>query len=180
MAGLGLIVALVLPGCDSGDRRSPAAPIVTLPHALYLDDGSGRKFHLHLATVVEGGRFTSGFGTRRKPMGGGHAHHDGIDIAAPMGTPVRAAAGGGIVALGVRGDYGRFIQIRHSHRLETAYAHLSRFAQGLKAGDLVKRDDVIGYVGSTGRSTGTHLHYEIRIDGRPVDPLSFQWVDHRR
>lgn len=180
LAWLGLMALLLLPGCEGADRPSSTVRIATLPHALYVDDGAGRKFHLHLAPVVEGGRFTSGFGGRRQPLGGGDARHDGIDIAAPEGTPVRAAAGGGIVEIGRLGDYGRFIRIRHSDRLETAYAHLSRFAEGLKVGDAVRRDDVIGYVGSTGRSTSAHLHYEVRLNGKAVDPLGFARIEHGR
>jgi murein DD-endopeptidase MepM/ murein hydrolase activator NlpD len=178
MTPIRLLLAVVLPslgafgpGCAASEPR-PAAEARQMPHAVLLRDGKGRKRHLHVAPVVDGGKLVSGFGLRRHPMGGGGAHHDGIDIAAPRGARVRAAASGYVVEMGWRGRYGRFIRIRHSDRIETAYAHLRRFARSLRVGRRVEQDAVIGYVGTTGRSTGPHLHFEIRRRDRPVDPLA--------
>ncbi|MPY71428.1 MAG: peptidoglycan DD-metalloendopeptidase family protein [Alphaproteobacteria bacterium] len=177
MTPIRLLLAVVLPslsafgpGCAVSEPRLPAEAR-QLPHAVLLRDGKGRKRHLHIAPVVDGGKLASGFGLRRHPMGGGGVRHEGIDISAPEGAAVRAAAGGYVVEMGWRGSYGRFIRIRHSDRLETAYAHLRRFARGLGVGRRVKQDAVIGYVGTTGRSTRPHLHFEIRRRDRPVDPL---------
>jgi murein DD-endopeptidase MepM/ murein hydrolase activator NlpD len=97
--------------------------------------------------------------------------HDGIDIRAPKGTAIHAATDGQVVDLGWRGDYGRFILLRHSDQIETAYAHLSRFADRLAVGQVVRRDQVIGYVGTSGNATGPHLHFEVRRNGRAIDPL---------
>jgi murein DD-endopeptidase MepM/ murein hydrolase activator NlpD len=179
-----LILAVLVPSIgaflfgDASERSSAVAS--ELPHAVVVDDGTGKKRHLHIASLVPGGVFTSAFGLRRHPMGGGGVHHDGLDIAAPEGTPIRAAAGGVIADIGWRGSYGRFILIRHSDNLETAYAHLSRFARGLKPGRRVKQDQIIGHVGTTGRSTGPHLHFEIRHRGRPIDPLLLTPAAHGR
>jgi hypothetical protein len=98
--------------------------------------------------------------------------HNGIDFAAGTGTPVWAAADGEVTFVGERGPNGNLVSIRHEGGWETAYAHLSRFASGLRAGARVEQRDVIGYVGSTGRSTGPHLHFGLRRAGRWVDPAS--------
>jgi murein DD-endopeptidase MepM/ murein hydrolase activator NlpD len=161
-------VTLLLAAC--GSHRSPPADLGALPRAV-LVDGDGRALSL-LLHPLDGGRLTSGFGLRTHPMGGGGSRHEGLDFAAPKGTPVRAAARGLIVEMGWRGGYGRFLRIRHAPHVETAYAHLSGFTRRLDVGDTVEAGEVVGYVGSTGRSTGPHLHYEIRRRGRPVDPLS--------
>lgn len=149
-----------------------------LPHAVLADDGANGRLHLHVAPLVDGGRFTSGFGWRQHPMGGGGAHHRGLDIAAPSGTPVRAAASGTIVAVGRRGGLGRVIRIRHSAALETLYAHLSRYGGDIEVGGRVRQDEVIGYVGSSGRTSGPHLHFEVHRNGRPLDPLALPALAH--
>jgi murein DD-endopeptidase MepM/ murein hydrolase activator NlpD len=98
--------------------------------------------------------------------------HDGVDLAAAVGTPVRATADGVVAFIGAQTGYGNVLKLRNEARYSTTFAHLSRFASGLRAGDKVRRGDLIGYVGSTGRSTGPHLHYEVRLDGVPQDPLT--------
>lgn len=123
------------------------------------------------ATPVRGPRFTSGFGGRRDPLNGRYARHDGLDMAGPVGTPILSPADGVVTFAGVRRGYGRMIEIRHDFGVETVYAHLSRHR--VKAGQRVVRGERIGDMGSTGRSTGSHLHYEIHVDGRPVDPMTF-------
>jgi murein DD-endopeptidase MepM/ murein hydrolase activator NlpD len=115
--------------------------------------------------------FTSGFGVRSDPFLGRPAMHTGLDFRAATGDPVRATANGKVVASGWQGGYGRMIEIDHGNGLSTRYGHLS--ASNVKVGDIVKIGQVIGEVGSTGRSTGPHLHYETRIDGDAVDPQKF-------
>jgi len=172
-----LTAAIVLPTTDGAAAEQPSAsrPQGTgLPYAVLVDNGSGGKIDVQIGPVVEDGRLSSGFGRRGHAMGGGSVgRHQGIDIVAAKGTPVRAAAEGTIVDVGSRGAYGRFILIRHNDHLETAYAHLSRFTPDLKPGRHVRQGEIIGFVGSTGRSNAPHLHYELRKDGKPVDPLSF-------
>ena len=120
------------------------------------------------------GVLRSGFGPRRHPILGSTRMHKGVDWAAPTGTPIYAAMDGRVSFRGVRGGYGNYVKLDHANGLATAYAHMSRFAGGLRAGDRVRAGDVIGYVGSTGMSTGPHLHFELHADGRAVDPLGFR------
>lgn len=114
---------------------------------------------------------TSGFGTRLDPFVRSLAMHAGIDFRAPTGTPVKAIAAGRIITAGPTGGYGRMVEIDHGFGLTTRYAHLS--AVDVSEGDTVEKDEVIGAVGSTGRSTGPHLHYEVRIDDEATDPSRF-------
>lgn len=117
------------------------------------------------------GRLTSKFGYRKHPMGGGKSFHPGIDIAAPLGTPVRAACGGKVIFAGWLKLGGGTIFLRHSDGFETRYLHLSKIE--VKRGQRVTQGQIIGKVGSTGRSTGPHLHFEIRKRGIPLGPLKF-------
>jgi hypothetical protein len=120
---------------------------------------------------LDGALVSSGYGPRRHPILGGTRRHGGVDLTAPSGTPVRAAADGAVRYFGRNGSYGRFIRLDHGFGLETAYGHLSRYALGLRRDRRVRRGEVIGFVGSSGLSTGPHLHYEVRINGRAIDPL---------
>lgn len=123
-----------------------------------------------LRTPVDGARMSSRFGPRKHPILGYTRMHKGIDFAAPRGTPVYAA-GDGVVEKAARwGGYGNYIRIRHNGVFSTAYAHLAGFAKLLRPGMTVRQGQVIGYVGSTGRSTGPHLHYEVHKDGAAIDP----------
>jgi len=115
--------------------------------------------------------FTSGFGVRNDPFLGRPAMHTGLDFRAATGDPVRATANGKVVSSGWTGGYGRMVEIDHGNGLSTRYGHLSEIS--VKVGDLIKIGQVVGAVGSTGRSTGPHLHYETRIDGEAVDPQKF-------
>jgi murein DD-endopeptidase MepM/ murein hydrolase activator NlpD len=117
------------------------------------------------------GIFTSGFGTRSDPLTHGRGTHQGVDIAAAPGQPVRASADGIVMAASEQGGLGKAVFLAHGYGLSTRYGHLS--AVSVRPGQRVKRGDVIGRVGSTGRSTGYHLHYEVRIDGEPVNPLAY-------
>lgn len=116
-------------------------------------------------------RVTSGFSQRLHPIFKTWRAHKGVDYGAPVGTPVRATGNGVVQFVGPSGGYGNFVLLSHTGNHQTAYAHLSRFAQGLKKGDQVSQGDTIAYTGNTGWSTGPHLHYEFRINGVQVDPM---------
>ncbi|MDP1632278.1 MAG: M23 family metallopeptidase [Caulobacter sp.] len=124
-----------------------------------------------LRTPVDGARITSKFGLRRHPILGYNKMHQGIDFGVGTGTPVLAAGDGVVVEARRWGGYGNWVRIRHSGGWETGYAHLSRFGKGLKAGQRVSQGQVIAYVGSTGASTGPHLHYEVWLKGKRVNPI---------
>ena len=120
------------------------------------------------------GIMRSGFGSRNHPILGYTKMHTGVDWAAPMGTPIFASGNGTVEKAGWEGGYGKYIRIRHANGYETAYGHMSAFARGMEPGKRVRQGQVIGYVGSTGLSTGAHLHYEILVNGRFVDPMSIK------
>ena len=135
-------------------------------------DRNGRSVRRGLMrTPISGVRISSRFGMRRHPVLGYTKMHTGVDFAAGRGTPIHAAGPGIVIHAGWRGGYGRTIMIKHPNGYVTLYAHQSRFAPGIHKGVRVRQGQVIGYVGATGRTTGPHLHYEVRINGRPVNPL---------
>jgi murein DD-endopeptidase MepM/ murein hydrolase activator NlpD len=125
-----------------------------------------------LRTPLDIVRITSKFGMRKHPVLGYSKMHKGVDFAASTGTPIFAAGDGVIVKRGKQRGYGNYIQIKHNSKYATAYAHMSRFAKGLKQGSKVHQGDVIGYVGSTGMATGPHLHYEVLVDGTQINPTT--------
>jgi murein DD-endopeptidase MepM/ murein hydrolase activator NlpD len=125
-----------------------------------------------LRTPVDGFRVSSGFGMRKHPILGYSKFHRGVDFAAPTGTPIYAAGDGVVQEVGPKSTYGKYVRIKHNGTYSTAYAHLSRFATGMKVGRRVRQGEVIGYVGSTGLSTGSHLHYEVLIADKQINPLS--------
>ena len=127
-----------------------------------------------MRTPVNGARLSSRYGMRRHPVTGFNAMHRGIDFAVPTGTPILAAGAGSVEAAGWNGSYGKYVRIRHNSTYKTAYAHMSRIASGIMKGRKISQGEVIGYVGSTGRSTGPHLHYEIMVNNRKVNPLTVQ------
>lgn len=127
-----------------------------------------------MKTPIDGARLSSGFGMRRHPILGYGKMHKGIDFAAPRGTPIYAAGDGTIDRIGTVNGYGKYIRIRHRKDLQTAYAHMNGFRAGLSNGSRVKQGQIIGYVGTTGRSTGPHLHYEILVNGKQVNPGSLR------
>jgi murein DD-endopeptidase MepM/ murein hydrolase activator NlpD len=136
----------------------------------YDESGKSAKKFLVRKPVADGA-ITSGFGGRNHPLLGYTKMHTGIDWASPTGTPIFASGNGIIDKIGLEGGYGKYIRIRHANGWETAYGHMSAFARGMEAGKKVRQGQVIGYVGSTGLSTGAHLHYEILVNGRFVDPM---------
>ena len=145
-----------------------AAPPAALPPASVEPS----TFSGPTALPVAGARVTSGFGWRIHPILQVRRFHYGVDLGAPRGTPVRAPSGGTVAGCGREGAAGLFVRLRHDDHVVTLYAHLDRFAELLHLGQAVQAGDVIAYVGSTGLSTGPHLYYEIRIDGRAVDPMN--------
>jgi len=120
---------------------------------------------------VDGAALTSGYGMRNHPVLGGRRAHKGVDLAMPTGTPIYATADGIVSKADWFSSYGLFISLEHGASLQTRYGHLSRLS--VAAGQEVKKGDLIGYVGSTGRSTGPHLHYEVRIAGTAVNPVPY-------
>lgn len=121
--------------------------------------------------VLDAYRFTSGFGYRRDPKGRGRRMHAGVDFAAPKGTPIYATADGVVTDAGTESGYGRVVRIQHEFGFETVYAHQTRLL--VKPGQRVSRGDHIGDMGATGRVTGVHLHYEVRLNGQPVNPMTY-------
>ncbi len=130
-----------------------------------------------LRTPVDGARLSSGFGRRRHPILGYTKMHRGLDFAAPRGTPIFAAGDGTVDFAGRKGGYGNYVQIKHNGTYSTAYAHMSRIAKGMRGGIRVKQGQRIGSVGSTGRSTGPHLHYEIIKKGSQINPLTVKTLE---
>ena len=120
---------------------------------------------------LEGSNLTSSYGMRTHPVLGGRRRHKGVDLAAPKGTPIFATADGIVGRAEWFSSYGLYVEIAHGANLETRYAHMSRLA--VAPGERVRKGEIIGYVGSTGRSTGPHLHYEVRIDGIAVNPIPY-------
>lgn len=113
----------------------------------------------------------SGFGLRRHPILGYTKMHTGVDWAAPSGTPIYASGNGVVEKVGWESGYGKYIRVRHNNGYETAYGHMTAYARRIDEGTRVRQGQVIGFVGSTGLSTGSHLHYEILVNGRFVDPM---------
>lgn len=136
---------------------------------------SAGKVSIPSANPLEGLRMTSGYGMREHPILGGRRKHDGVDLASPVGTPIHATADGVVEKASWFGGYGLFVELDHGANMETRYGHMSRIA--VAEGQRVHKGDVIGYVGSTGRSTGPHLHYEVRVNGLAVNPLAYMQDD---
>jgi murein DD-endopeptidase MepM/ murein hydrolase activator NlpD len=137
----------------------------------YDDQGNSAKKFL-MRNPVKGGRYTSGFGDRKHPLLRRWRMHTGVDWAAPSGTPILAAGDGTIELAERHGGYGNYIRIRHANGFATAYGHLTRFASGSKPGAQVKQGQIIGFVGSTGMSTGPHLHFEVLVNNKFVNPMT--------
>lgn len=143
--------------------------------AFFHEDGRNVKKSM-LKTPMDGARISSGFGLRKHPILGYSKMHRGVDFSAPSGTPVYAA-GDGVVEMAARnGGYGNYVRIRHQSGYASAYGHLQGFAKKLSQGDKVKQGQIIGYVGTTGMSTGPHLHYEILANGMQVNPVQVKFM----
>lgn len=142
--------------------------------AFFSENGQSIKGTL-LKTPIDVVRISSHFGFRSKhPVLGFGRMHKGVDFAASTGTPIYSAGDGVVQFMGWKSGYGRFILVKHNNGLSTAYAHASKFAKNIKQGSKVKQGQIIAYVGSSGHTTGPHLHYEVRINGTQVNPLKFK------
>jgi murein DD-endopeptidase MepM/ murein hydrolase activator NlpD len=140
----------------------------------FSEEGQSIKSTL-LRTPLKVARISSHYGYRKKhPVLGYGKMHKGVDFAASVGTPIYASGNGTVSFIGWKSGYGRLIVIKHDNKLSTAYAHASKFAKGLKKGSRVKQGDIIALVGTSGRTTGPHLHYEVRVDGQQVNPVKFK------
>ena len=138
-------------------------------------DASGKSIRKHLMrTPVQGARLSSKFGVRKHPILGYSKMHRGVDFAAKRGTPIMAAGDGRVTFAGRNGSFGRFIEIKHLNNFKTRYAHLYKFSKGVKKGKVVKQGDIIGFVGTSGRSTGPHLHYEVKHKNRTINPIKLR------
>ena len=148
-------------------------------NSLYYFDKKGSEGHYDqngksvekalMKTPINGARLSSAFGMRKHPIDGYNKMHRGTDFAAPMGTPIMASGGGVITRARWCGGGGNCVKIKHNSTYETIYAHMKNFAQGIKEGSRVKQGQIIGYVGSTGNSTGPHLHYEVVVNGKKIN-----------
>ena len=134
----------------------------------YTPDGKSIEKAL-MKTPINGARLSSTFGFRKHPILGYNKLHQGTDFAAPRGTPIMASGSGVIERASWYGAYGKYVRIRHNSTYKTAYAHLSRFGKNIRTGARVQQGQIVGYVGSTGRSTGPHLHYEVLVNNKRVN-----------
>jgi len=127
-----------------------------------------------MKTPIDGARISSNFGMRKHPILGYNKMHKGVDFAAPTGTPIYAAGDGVVEMAGWNNGYGKYVRIKHNGTYKTAYAHMSKIGKGIGKGTRVSQGEIIGYVGTTGQSTGPHLHYEVHMDGKQVNPLGLK------
>lgn len=146
----------------------------------YFDDKGRSARKALMRTPIDGARLSSGFGKRRHPILKYNKMHRGVDFAAPRGTPIYAAGNGTIIKSGRNGAYGNYVKIRHNNRYSTAYAHMRRIHKSAGRGKRVKQGQIIGYVGTTGRSTGPHLHYEILVGGLRTNPMRVKMPSGRK
>ena len=146
----------------------------------YFDETGQSAKKFLMKTPINGARLSSSFGNRKHPVLGYTKLHKGTDFAAPTGTPIYAAGNGKVVTYGANGTYGNFAKIEHANGYTTAYAHMSRFAKGVSRGSFVKQGQIIGYVGTTGRSTGPHLHYEVYVNNKPVNAMTLKLPTGRK
>jgi murein DD-endopeptidase MepM/ murein hydrolase activator NlpD len=140
----------------------------------YYDENGKSSKRTIMKTPINGARLSSGYGNRKHPILGYTKMHRGLDFAAPSGTPVFAAGDGVVEKAGWNGSYGRYIRIRHTGTYKTAYAHLSGINKNVRVGKRVSQGKTIGFVGSSGRSTGPHLHYEVLRNNKQVNPMNIK------
>lgn len=146
----------------------------------YFDQKGKSARRALMKTPVDGARLSSSYGRRKHPILGYTRMHKGVDFAAGWGTPI-VAAGDGVIELSARnGGYGNYVRIRHNSTYSTAYAHLSKYGRGIRKGKRVKQGQIIGYVGATGLTKGAHLHYEVLVNGKQVNPMTLKLPDGRR
>ena len=140
----------------------------------YFDRGGKNVRKTLMKTPLDGAKLSSNYGMRKHPILGYNKMHKGVDFAAPKGTPVYAAGNGVVDYAGRNGAYGKYIRIRHNNSYKTAYAHLNSYNKGISKGTRVKQGQIIGYVGTTGRSSGPHLHYEVIYKGKQINPMKMK------
>ena len=146
----------------------------------YFDENGKGMTKSLMKTPINGARLSSSYGMRKHPISGYNKMHKGVDFAAPTGTPIFAAGNGVVEYAGRNGGYGKYVRIRHDSTYKTAYAHLNAYKKGINNGARVKQGDIIGYVGSTGKSTGPHLHYEIIVNGKQINPANLKLPSGRK
>jgi len=155
----------------SGKQRNIYRYTNTNNQTRYFDETGASAQKALMRTPIDGARLSSRFGKRKHPVLGYTKMHKGVDFAAPRGTPIYAAGDGVVVYAGKKGGFGNYVRIRHNQEFNTAYAHMRNIARKIRKGTRVSQGQVIGYAGSSGRSTGSHLHYEILKKGRQTNPL---------
>jgi len=173
----------------TGDIISASMTLSGKKHALYRFESNGEEEYFDatgqsarsmlMKTPVDGARISSRFGRRFHPVLGYTRMHKGIDFAVPSGTPVMAAGGGVVTYAAYTRGFGNLVILTHSNGYSTAYGHLSRFASGMKKGARVRQGQIVAYSGSTGISTGPHLHYEVRVNGAQVNPTNIKMANGR-
>lgn len=144
------------------------------------EGNNSRRFLMRRPVRGDTVRLASGYGLRRHPLLNIVRPHNGIDWAGPIGTPILAAGNGIIEEAGRKGDFGNYVRIQHANGYQTTYAHMSQYAPRTQAGARVRQGEVIGYIGNTGLSAGPHLHFEVLVNNRYVDPLTIQVPTERR
>jgi len=169
LAALLLLAPLTVSAARGMDRVLGDSPFQSGPSAGELTTADGRELQALGAPLLYL-RVTSPFGERLNPIMRRKVFHRGVDYGAAPGTPVYAAQSGTVVAAGMQDHAGIYMRLHHSGRVETLYAHLHRIMPGLRPGSFLRRGDILGFVGASGFATGPHLHYEVLLDGRPVDP----------
>ena len=140
----------------------------------YFDENGKSATKALMKTPIDGARLSSGFGIRKHPILGYNRKHKGVDFAAPKGTPIMAAGTGYIEFIGTNGGAGKYIRIKHLNGYKTSYSHISKYASGMKKGFKVNQGQVIAFVGTTGLSTGPHLHYEVWFNNKRINPMTMQ------
>jgi murein DD-endopeptidase MepM/ murein hydrolase activator NlpD len=182
IAGAFLLIGAHPALADTSARQSPLGEGDAQFHELFaswqsLDNRTSQgaasvtKVSIPSRMPVEGTRLTSEYGMREHPVLGGRRAHKGVDLAGPVGTPVYATADGVVSMAQWFSSYGKYVQIEHGAQLQTRYGHLSSYV--VEPGAHVKKGQLIGYIGTTGRSTGPHLHYEVRVAGDAVNPVPY-------
>ena len=155
-----------------------AKSLTPAPAGAFAALGMPSKVSIPSRMPVEGVNLTSGYGMRWHPVVGGRRAHKGVDLAGPIGTPIHASADGVVSKAEWFSSYGLYVSLEHGGDIQTRYGHMSRL--NVAAGQRVRKGDVIGFIGSTGRSTGPHLHYEVRIAGEAVNPIPYMQQDEVR
>ena len=146
----------------------------------YFDSEGKSAVKALMKTPINGAVLSSGYGMRKHPILGYDRIHQGVDFAAPKGTPIMAAGTGFIEKIGMNGGAGNYIRIKHLNGYKTAYGHMSKFASGMKKGTKVTQGQTIGFVGSTGMSTGPHLHYEVIFNNKKINPMKMKLPSGRK